>query len=71
MSDRHLQEMIELFDSLSDVGKLHVLAILRSLDRGWTGTIRLECTQGGIGTHVQSKDIAGEIREELRNGGGG
>lgn len=66
--DAELQEIVELWDQLSDGSHAHVVAVVRSLAANFTGTIRLECSQGGVGGHYQTAEIKARNVQPGREG---
>lgn len=67
-SDALLAELVGEWDRLSEGTKQHVVAVVRSLAGDFTGTIRLECNQGGVGEHYQQSRITTESLKAERAG---
>lgn len=59
--DRDLQEMLEAWDAMPDSSRVHLVGVARALAAGFTGTIRLECKQGGVGEHFHQNKMAPDL----------
>ena len=63
--DRDLQELLEAWDAMPDKSRVHMVGVARALASGFTGTIRLECRDGGVGDHFHNHTMQPDrIRSE-------